>query len=156
MSKRLIRGYVCQLVTLFITCTNAQPLQFIQHLCLHIQLCCDLFGKTYLIQESVSEVAYSETKISCEMLRNLSLFQKNIKGTSKKQIRRASILRQHIKEITTMLLWILPRYLSRELRGVKSDFDWSDFFNNLRSWNQFPYNHGQLARYNGPWSYELR
>ena len=77
----------------------------------------------YLIQESVSEVAYSETKISCEMLRNLSLFQKNIKGTSKKQIRRASILRQHIKEITTMLLWILPRYLSRELRGVKSDFD---------------------------------
>ena len=78
---------------------------------------------TYLIQESVSEVAYSETKISCEMLRNLSLFQKNIKGTSKTQIRQASILRQHIKEITTMLLWILPRYLSRELRGVKSDFD---------------------------------
>ena len=79
--------------------------------------------RSYLIHESVSEVAYSETKISCEMLRNLSLFQKNIKGTSKKQIRRASILRQHIKEITTMLLWILPRYLSRELRGVKSDFD---------------------------------
>ena len=77
----------------------------------------------YLIQESVSEVAYSETKISCEMLRNLSLFQKNIKGSSKKQISLASILRQHIKEITTMLLWILPRYLSRELRGVKSDFD---------------------------------
>ena len=79
--------------------------------------------EAYLIRESVSEIAYSEAKITRKKLWNSFLFQKNIRGTTKMQIRQHSIFRQLIKERTTMSIWILQRYLSRELRRVEIDFD---------------------------------
>ena len=44
-----------------------------------------------------------------------------------------------------MSLRSLKRYFSRELRGSGDNFDWSEFFIKLPSWNQHPCNRGQLA-----------
>ena len=65
-----------------------------------------------------------ESWLSCNPSKNIVVAVFSIRFA---QIGQASLFLQLIKERTSMLIWILLRYLSPELRWVKSDFDWSVF-----------------------------